>query len=161
MGLKKSGSKKYRGQHVGKASFMRVASRRVSRPIICVFAVLAAMGLGLMADAHAAGAEQSDTDALAESEIRGGGGGERSPGPKAVSPRTRQPSFTLFHSNTLRASIPTNRPINTTDPAHEPSAGIREPSFTPGDAEFSGRHTAVSRPVAKKRRNPYSAVHIR
>lgn len=61
---------------------MRVASRRVARPIICVFAVLAAMGLGLMADAHAAGAEQSDTDALAESEIRGGGGVREKPRPQ-------------------------------------------------------------------------------
>lgn len=52
---------------------MHVVSRRIARPIISVLAVLAAMGLGLMTEAHTASAGQPDTDTSMGSQSRGGG----------------------------------------------------------------------------------------
>ena len=52
---------------------MNSMSRRFTRPVVTVLAALAAMGVGLMAGADNAGAEQVATPST-RSEINGGGG---------------------------------------------------------------------------------------
>ena len=52
---------------------MNSMSRRFTRPVVTVLAALAAMGVGLMAGAGSAGAEQAAAPGT-HSEINGGGG---------------------------------------------------------------------------------------